>query len=155
MVLNQPPTTSTTRMMTIDAGHQGRRARAPAPLGPGDARGAGGLRASAAALADAGHRGPGGRGTADPAARRAGPAAVRPGITEAGRLALAVDMESRDEWFPEPRAALTETERQVLYLAGVLMDRLAGAGRSANQVVRVADEGGPEGEEVGLGEQQD
>ena len=76
-------------------------------------------------------------------------------ITEAGRLALAVDMESRDAWLAEAMVGLTETERQVLYLAGVLMDRLSGVGRSADQVLRVADEGGPEGEHLGLGEQQD
>jgi len=76
-------------------------------------------------------------------------------ITHAGRLALAVDMESRDAWLAEAMADLTETERQVLYLAGVLMDRLSGLGRSAHQVLRVPDEGGPEGEQVGLGEEQD
>lgn len=76
-------------------------------------------------------------------------------ITAAGRLALAVDMESRDAWLAEAMEGLTETERQVLYLAGVLMDRLSGLGRSAHQVLRVADEGGPEGEDLGLGEEQD
>lgn len=77
-------------------------------------------------------------------------------ITEAGRLALARDMEPRDEWLAVAMAEeLTETERQVLYLAGVLMDRLSGLGWSADQVFRVADERGPEREQLGLGEQQD
>ena len=77
-------------------------------------------------------------------------------ITPVGRLALAEDMDARDQWLARAMAEeLTETERQVLYLAGVLMDRLSGVGRSAHQVLRVADEGGPEGEQLGLGEQQD
>ncbi len=76
-------------------------------------------------------------------------------ITEAGRLALAEDMEARDTWLAQAMAQdLTETERQVLYLAGVLMDRLSGLGRSPHQVRGVADERGPEREQAGHGEQQ-
>ncbi|HWG26031.1 MarR family winged helix-turn-helix transcriptional regulator [Actinospica sp.] len=76
-------------------------------------------------------------------------------ITDAGRFALARDMETRDEWLARAMRDLTETERQVLYLAGGLMDRLSGLGMSAHQVLRVADEGGAEREELGLGEQHD
>jgi DNA-binding MarR family transcriptional regulator len=76
-------------------------------------------------------------------------------ITEAGRFALVRDMESRDAWLAAAMADLTETERGVLYLAGVLMDRLSGLGMSPHQVLRVADERGAEGEELGLGEQHD
>ena len=78
-------------------------------------------------------------------------------ITAAGRLALAEDMDARDAWLARAieQEGLTETEIQVLYLAGALMDRLSGLGRSAHQVRRVADEGGPEGEKAGLGEQHD
>ena len=75
-------------------------------------------------------------------------------ITEAGRHALAADMRSRDAWLAEAMLELTETERQLLYLAGVLMDRLSGLGRSAHQVLGAGDERGPEGEQSGLGEQQ-
>jgi DNA-binding MarR family transcriptional regulator len=78
-------------------------------------------------------------------------------ITAVGRLALAEDMDARDEWLARAieEEGLTETERQVLYLAGALMDRLSGLGGSAHQVRRVAGEGGPEGEQTGLGEQHD
>jgi DNA-binding MarR family transcriptional regulator len=76
-------------------------------------------------------------------------------ITPMGSLALARDMDGRDEWLAEAMRELTETERQVLYLAGTLMDRLSGLGWSAHQVRRVADERGAEREEPGLGEDHD
>ena len=78
-------------------------------------------------------------------------------ITAAGTLALAEDMDARDEWLARAieQEGLTETELQVLYLAGALMDRLSGLGRSAHQVRLVADERGPEGEQPGLGEEHD
>jgi DNA-binding MarR family transcriptional regulator len=47
-------------------------------------------------------------------------------LTEAGARALAEDMASRDEWLARAMADLTEAERHVLYLAGELMDRIAG-----------------------------
>lgn len=53
-------------------------------------------------------------------------------ITELGTLALAQDMDARDAWLERAieQEGLTETEQQVLYLAGALMDRLSGLGRS-------------------------
>ncbi len=47
-------------------------------------------------------------------------------LSEAGRRALAEDMASRDRWLARAMAELTEAERHVLYLAGELMDRIAG-----------------------------
>lgn len=47
-------------------------------------------------------------------------------ITPGGAEALARDMAHRDAWLSSALADLTDTERQVLRLAGVLMDRLAG-----------------------------
>ena len=78
-------------------------------------------------------------------------------ITAAGVFALAEDMDARDAWLERAieQERLTETEIQVLYLAGVIMDRLSGLGRSPHQVRRVADERGPEVEDPGLGEQHD
>ena len=78
-------------------------------------------------------------------------------ITPAGRLALVEDMDGRDAWLAQAMegGGLTETERQVLYLAGALMDRLSGLGRSPHQVRGATDERGAEGEHPGLGEQQD
>jgi len=75
-------------------------------------------------------------------------------ITDEGRTALIADMQARDRWLAQAIEDLTDTEQQVLYLAGVLMDRLSGLGRSAHEVLRVADERGPEGEDAGLSEQQ-
>ncbi|MFD1932268.1 MarR family winged helix-turn-helix transcriptional regulator [Nonomuraea mangrovi] len=46
-------------------------------------------------------------------------------ITRAGTDALRRDMAERDAWLTSAMAGLTETERQVLLLAGRLMDRLA------------------------------
>jgi DNA-binding MarR family transcriptional regulator len=46
-------------------------------------------------------------------------------ITPAGAEALRRDMGERDNWLAEAMAGLTETERQVLLLAGRLMDELA------------------------------
>jgi DNA-binding MarR family transcriptional regulator len=47
-------------------------------------------------------------------------------ITEAGRLALARDMRQRDAWLGEAMAThLTPTERELLRLAGELLERLA------------------------------
>ena len=53
-------------------------------------------------------------------------------ITALGTLALAQDMDARDAWLERAieQEGLTETEQQVLYLAGALMDRLSGLGRS-------------------------
>jgi DNA-binding MarR family transcriptional regulator len=76
-------------------------------------------------------------------------------ITPVGMLALLQDMDERDHWLAEALRGLTETEQQVLYLAGVLMDRLSDVGLSADQVRRMADERGPEGEQAGLGQQHD
>ncbi len=49
-------------------------------------------------------------------------------LTEDGGRALAEDMASRDRWLAVALEGLTETERHVLYLAGVLMDRISGLG---------------------------
>ena len=76
-------------------------------------------------------------------------------LTAMGRLALVEDMDARDQWLAQAMEGLTETERQVLYLAGALMDRLSGLGWSAHQVRRVADERGPERDEPGIGEHHD
>ncbi|WP_269856800.1 MarR family winged helix-turn-helix transcriptional regulator [Streptomyces sp. RPT161] len=46
-------------------------------------------------------------------------------ITEAGRQALAQDLAQREAWLTEAMGPLTETEQQVLLLAGRLMNRLA------------------------------
>ena len=51
------------------------------------------------------------------------------GLTAAGAAALAADMGARDRWLAEAMGGLSETERQVLYLAGKLMDRLSGLDR--------------------------
>jgi DNA-binding MarR family transcriptional regulator len=48
-------------------------------------------------------------------------------ITSAGRAALAADMAQRDAWLALALAELTDTEREVLRLAGQLMDRVADA----------------------------
>jgi DNA-binding MarR family transcriptional regulator len=101
-------------------------------------------------------------------------------LTDEGGLALTADMGARDRWLAEALEELTETERQVLYLAGVLMDRISGLGRtapagrtpssdgagaadgpgpgsvgrpSADQERAVAHERGPEREHAGLGEE--
>jgi len=90
-------------------------------------------------------------------------------LTAAGAQALAADMGARDRWLAEAMEELTETERQVLYLAGVLMDRISGLGReraagsagrarpgaSADQERGAAGERGPESEHAGFGEQDD
>jgi DNA-binding MarR family transcriptional regulator len=77
-------------------------------------------------------------------------------ITPVGVLAMVEDMDARDHWLAQAMEnELTETEQQLLCLAGALMDRLSGLGRSTHQVRRAADEGGPEGEQAGLGEQHD
>jgi DNA-binding MarR family transcriptional regulator len=47
-------------------------------------------------------------------------------LTDVGRRALAQDMAARDRWLALAMEDLTETERHVLYLAGVLMDRISG-----------------------------
>lgn len=46
-------------------------------------------------------------------------------ITPAGIGALARDMAERDAWLASAMAGLSDTERQVLRMAGALMDRLA------------------------------
>jgi DNA-binding MarR family transcriptional regulator len=48
-------------------------------------------------------------------------------LTPAGLTTLSREMAERDAWLAEALAELTETERQVLRLAGALMDRLADA----------------------------
>ncbi len=48
-------------------------------------------------------------------------------ITSAGRAALAEDMAQRDAWLALALAEFTDTEREVLRLAGQLMDRVADA----------------------------
>lgn len=48
-------------------------------------------------------------------------------LTSAGRTALVADMVERDAWLALALAELTETEQEVLRLAGQLMDRLADA----------------------------
>jgi DNA-binding MarR family transcriptional regulator len=50
-------------------------------------------------------------------------------LTADGASALAADMGARDRWLAEAMRGLSETERQVLYLAGKLMDRLSGLDR--------------------------
>jgi DNA-binding MarR family transcriptional regulator len=47
------------------------------------------------------------------------------GVTEEGIAVLRADMRSRDAWLAGALEALTETEREVLRLAGLLMERLA------------------------------
>jgi DNA-binding MarR family transcriptional regulator len=49
-------------------------------------------------------------------------------ITAAGREAVRREMAGRDAWLSVALADLTDTEREVLRLAGRLMDRLAGSG---------------------------
>jgi DNA-binding MarR family transcriptional regulator len=46
-------------------------------------------------------------------------------ITPAGRETLTRDMAERDRWLASALAELTETEAQVLRIAGTLLDRLA------------------------------
>ncbi|WP_105970774.1 MarR family winged helix-turn-helix transcriptional regulator [Streptomyces geranii] len=46
-------------------------------------------------------------------------------LTPAGREALRAEMAERDAWLATRMAELTETERQVLLLAGRLMDAMA------------------------------
>ncbi|MGP0108338.1 MAG: MarR family winged helix-turn-helix transcriptional regulator [Acidimicrobiales bacterium] len=58
-------------------------------------------------------------------------------LTSAGRAALVADMAERDAWLALALAELTETEREVLRLAGQLMDRLA----DAKPDVTIADGG--------------
>ncbi len=48
-------------------------------------------------------------------------------ITSDGRAALATDMAQRDAWLALALAELTDIEREVLRLAGLLMDRIADA----------------------------
>jgi DNA-binding MarR family transcriptional regulator len=52
------------------------------------------------------------------------------GLTADGAAVLAADMGARDRWLAEAMRGLSETERQVLYLAGKLMDRLSGPDRA-------------------------
>ena len=52
------------------------------------------------------------------------------GLTTAGRDALLRDMAERDAWLASALAELTETEVQVLRIAGGLLDRLADASPS-------------------------
>lgn len=51
-------------------------------------------------------------------------------LTAAGRTAFTRDMAVRDRWLATVLGELTETERQVLAIAGPLLERLAGAGGS-------------------------
>src|SRR5262245_50728472 len=47
------------------------------------------------------------------------------GVTEDGITVLRADMRARDAWLADALETLTETEREVLRLAGLLMERLA------------------------------
>jgi DNA-binding MarR family transcriptional regulator len=88
-------------------------------------------------------------------------------LTPQGGRALAADMGARDDWLAQAMEELSETEREVLYLAGKLMVRLSGLGgrrapgdsadreRSADQERVAAAERGPEREQAGLGEEED
>jgi DNA-binding MarR family transcriptional regulator len=76
-------------------------------------------------------------------------------LTPAGAQALAEDMGARDRWLADAMRELSETERQVLYLAGKLMDRLSGLGGSADQERGVAAERRAEAEDAELREQDD
>lgn len=78
-------------------------------------------------------------------------------LTEPGVDVLAEDMGARDGWLAAAMAELelSETERQVLYLAGVLMDRISGIGTSSHQERRAVGERGPEGQDTELGEEHD
>jgi DNA-binding MarR family transcriptional regulator len=81
-------------------------------------------------------------------------------LTAEGSAVLAADMGARDRWLAEAMRGLSETERQVLYLAGKLMDRLSGFDRpgpadrpgSADQEAGVAAERRAEGEQAEFGE---
>ena len=75
-------------------------------------------------------------------------------LTPLGGRAPAADMGARDRRLAEAMAGLSETEREVLYLAGKLMDRLSGLGRvSADQVRGVAGERRAEVDHAELREQ--
>lgn len=76
-------------------------------------------------------------------------------LTGAGRHVLSEDMGARDAWLAAAMAELSETEQQVLYLAGVLMDRISSVGTSPHQERRATGERGPEGQDAELGEQHD
>lgn len=53
-------------------------------------------------------------------------------VTEAGRDELRHDMQRRDAWLTDAMThELTATERELLRLAGLLLERLAGAGPAA------------------------
>lgn len=54
-------------------------------------------------------------------------------LTTAGREALSRDMAERDAWLEVALTTLTATERQVVRLAGRLMDRLADFAPTAAQ----------------------
>jgi DNA-binding MarR family transcriptional regulator len=90
------------------------------------------------------------------------------GLTADGAAALAADMGARDRWLAEAMRGLSETERQVLYLAAKLMDRLSGPDRplapgsesgfgpgSADQEGGAADERRAEGEQAEFIEHHD
>jgi len=54
-------------------------------------------------------------------------------LTTAGRDALSRDMAERDAWLEVVLSTLTDTEREVVRLAGRLMDRLADCGPAAER----------------------
>jgi DNA-binding MarR family transcriptional regulator len=55
-------------------------------------------------------------------------------ITPEGRHALGADMAVRDAWLTARLAGLTETERELLRLAGTLMERIADPGGAPSAV---------------------
>jgi len=59
-------------------------------------------------------------------------------LTDAGRNALRGDMAERDRWLASVLAELTETEAELLRLAGALLDRLADAAPATRHRARPA-----------------
>jgi DNA-binding MarR family transcriptional regulator len=63
-------------------------------------------------------------------------------LTADGRRALERDMAERDAWLAAALATLSETEREVVRLAGALMERLADANVGADAEVALAEDEG-------------
>jgi DNA-binding MarR family transcriptional regulator len=71
-------------------------------------------------------------------------------LTESGRLALTRDMQQRDSWLAAAMAReLTPAERQLLRLAGDLMDRLAEADDPGDRAAGLAAGLGEDGARAG------
>lgn len=66
-------------------------------------------------------------------------------ITPEGLGALGADMAVRDAWLAERMAALTETERELLRLAGVLMERIADVDAVFREQAAAFGPDGPDG----------